>query len=210
MSKIRFYSLCAALAVLGLNNLARADTPVARPEYSSVHTASVGAPERWDYLTLDPQSRRLYLAHGDRVDVLDGRSGAKVGSVPGIPGGTHGIGIVDELGKGYTDDGKAGEVVAFDLRTFKVLHRIKGEPDADGIVIDPKTQHVFVINGDSGSVTVIDPRTDKVIATVHPWRRPGVCRRGWTREDLRQWRGKARAGTNRYPDLCGRCALAHS
>ena len=166
MSKIRFYSSCTALAAISLNNLVWADTPVPRPEYSTVQTVSVGAPERWDYLALDPKTRRLYLAHGDRVDVLDGRSGAKLGSVSGIPGGTHGIGIVDALGKGYTDDGQAGEVVVFDLGTLKVLRRIKGEPDADGIVVDPKTQHVFVINGDSGNVTVIDPKVDKVIATI--------------------------------------------
>jgi hypothetical protein len=48
-------------------------------------------------------------------------------------------------GKGYTDDGRAGQAVAFDLKTFKVLSRIKAEDGADGIVVDPKSSHVFVI-----------------------------------------------------------------
>jgi YVTN family beta-propeller protein len=38
--------------------------------------------------------------------------------------------------------------------------------DADGIVFDPTSSHIFVINGDSGTVTVIDPRTDTAVATV--------------------------------------------
>jgi YVTN family beta-propeller protein len=137
-----------------------------RVAYTTAHTASVGAPERWDYLTFDVDTHRLYLSHFDRVEVLDGATGERIGTIAGIPGGTHGIGIVGSLGKGYTDDGKAGEVVVFDLHSLKVLRHVKTQPDADGIVVDPKTSHVFVINGDSGNVTVLDPRTDQVAATV--------------------------------------------
>jgi YVTN family beta-propeller protein len=136
------------------------------PSYHQVKAVSVGSPDRWDYLTFDPEKGRLFLAHGDRVEILDGNSGAVVGSVQGMPGGTHGSGVINALGKGYTDDGRAGEVVAFDLRTFKVLTRIKAKEDADGIAVDPKTHHVFVVDGDSAVVTVIDPKTDQVIATV--------------------------------------------
>ena len=83
-----------------------------------------------------------------------------------MPGGTHGIAISHATGEGYTDDGNAGEVVAFDLQTLKVVKRIKAESDADGIVFDSSSGHVFVIDGDSGKITVIDPRTDAVLATV--------------------------------------------
>lgn len=82
----------------------------------------------------------------------------------GIAGGTHGIGL--SAGKGYTDDGKAGVAVIFDPQTFRVLGRIPAKPDADGITVEPKTGHVFVADGDSGKLTVIDPNTDKVVATV--------------------------------------------
>ena len=132
--------------------------------YVQSNAVTVGAPERWDYLMFDRPSNRLYLAHGDRVEVLDGRSGVLLGTVTGITGGTHGTGISN--GKGYTDDGKAGEVIVFDLKTFKILSHIKAREDADGIVVDPKTGHVFVVDGDSAVVTVIDPKSDAVIATV--------------------------------------------
>jgi YVTN family beta-propeller protein len=46
------------------------------------------------------------------------------------------------------------------------IKRIKAETDADGIVFDPASGHVFVIDGDSGKLTVIDPATDAVVATV--------------------------------------------
>jgi YVTN family beta-propeller protein len=159
--------LSASVGVVALALIsAAAPAESATPTYTQVKAVGVGAPDRWDYLTFDPSTDRLYLSHGDRVDVLDGNTGAVLGSVKGMPGGTHGIGIVDVLGKGYTDDGGAGQAAAFDLKTFKVLSRIKAEDDADGIVVDPKSGHVFVIDGDSADLTVIDPKTDKVVATV--------------------------------------------
>jgi len=138
----------------------------ATANYTQVRYVAVGAPDRWDYLTFDPSMDRLYLSHGDRVDIINGDTGAVLGSVNGMPGIAHGIGIVGALGKGYTDDGGAGQVVAFDLKTFRVLSRIKVHDDADGIVVDPTSGHVFVIHGDSADLTVIDPSTDKVVATM--------------------------------------------
>jgi YVTN family beta-propeller protein len=114
----------------------------------------------------DSDSHRVYVAHGDRVTVVDGRDGAVFGAVEGMPGGTHGVAISHATGKGYTDDGKAGVVVEFDLQTLKVVKQIKAESDADGIVFDPSSGHIFVIDGDSGKLTVIDPKTDTVVATI--------------------------------------------
>ena len=148
-------------------SMSAAATPLSeRNNYRISTTVPLGAPDRWDYVVYDPGSLRVYVAHGDRVTVVNGASGALLGTVVGMPGGTHGIAISHATGEGYTDDGKAGEVVAFDLQTLKVVKRIKAESDADGIVFDPSSGHVFVIDGDSAKVTVIDPRTDAVVATV--------------------------------------------
>lgn len=136
------------------------------PTYHVTRTVALGAPDRWDYLVYDAPSHRLYVSHGDRLTVLDGRDGSILGEVLGMPGGTHGIGIVAAVGKGYTDDGKAGEAVAFDLKTFKTGARIPAQPDADGIAFDPASGHIFVVDGDSKVLTVIDPKTDTAIATV--------------------------------------------
>ena len=117
-------------------------------------------------MVFDSATHRVYVAHGDRVTVVDGADGSIVGQVEGFAGGTHGIALVSDLSVGYTDDGRAGEVGAFDLKTLKPIKRIVTAPDADGMVFDPASGHVFVINGDSGSVTVIDPKQQAAIATV--------------------------------------------
>jgi YVTN family beta-propeller protein len=136
------------------------------PQYRITNTIALGAPDRWDYLTFDPATHRVYVAHGDRVTVVDGHDGRLLGEVTGFPGGTHGIALVGSVGRGYTDDGQAGEAGSFSLETLKVGKRIKAMADADGIVFDTSSGHVFVINGDAGSLTVIDPASDNAVATV--------------------------------------------
>lgn len=137
-----------------------------QPMYTVGETITLGAPARWDYVGFDPASHRVYVAHGDRVSVVDGRSGAVVGAVRGMPGGTHGIGISTATGQGFTDDGKAGLAIPFDLTTFARKPPIKVGADADGIVVDPMSGHVFVVGGDPGTLSVLDPKTDAVIATI--------------------------------------------
>ena len=136
------------------------------PPYKITKEVALGAPDRWDYVVFDPVLDRAYVAHNDTVTVVDATSGKITGHIDGITGTTHGIASVHAVGKGYTDDSKAGIAVSFDLKTLKIINRIKTEPDADGIVYDPFSGHVLVIDGDSGKVTVVDPKTDKAVATI--------------------------------------------
>ncbi|MBV8977677.1 MAG: YncE family protein [Alphaproteobacteria bacterium] len=158
-------SLLGASFALAFLGGALADTTPASP-YSIVRTISLGAGERWDYVTFDPASGRVYVAHGDRVTVVDGASGARIGDIAPLPGGTHGIAVTPDQHIGYTDDGKAGIAAAFDPATLKIVKTIAAAPDADGIIYDPASGHVFVIDGDSGSITVIDPKANAALQTI--------------------------------------------
>ena len=150
--------------VLAIASASAAQTPA--PAYTAAESIALGAGERWDYVTYDPVDHRAYVAHGDHVTVVDTEKRMTVGDIGTFPGGTHGIAIVHDAGIGYTDDAKAGEVIAFDLKTLQVMKKIKGDEDADGIVYDAPSRHVFVINGDSGTITVIDPRVNDAVATI--------------------------------------------
>ena len=136
------------------------------PLYTIEKTIPLGPGERWDYVTYDPVDKRAYVAHGDHVTVVDVAKGKAIGDIGPFPGGTHGTAISHATGQGFTDDGKAGIVGVFDLATLKVKKTIPAAQDADGMVLDPVSGHVLVMDGDSGSVTVIDPKTDTAIATI--------------------------------------------
>lgn len=162
---MRLSHVLFAAILLSAATSASASEPAGNARYAVTKTVPIGAPDRWDFLVFDPVQDRVYASHGPNVTVVDGKTGALIGTIE-VGGVTHGIAAVHALNKGYTDDGQAGEAIVFDLRTLKVLGRIKAEPDADGIVYDSKTGHVLVIDGDSGKVTVIDPKTDSVVATM--------------------------------------------
>ncbi|HUH84973.1 MAG TPA: YncE family protein [Stellaceae bacterium] len=154
----------AALAFCAIGPAAQAADP--SPSYTITHAIPLGGGERWDFVTFDPTSNRAFIAHGDHVTVVDVKAGTVAGEIGTFPGGTHGIGIATATGQGYSDDGKGGTASAFDLATLKLVKRIPAAPDADDIVFDPASGHIFVINGDSGSITVIDPATNAAIATI--------------------------------------------
>jgi DNA-binding beta-propeller fold protein YncE len=153
-------------AILATTTLAYAGRVAAAPGYSLTKSVPLGAPERWDYAVFDAPTMRVYVAHGDRLTVLDAQSGEVVGQVEGIPGGTHGIAISVRAGVGVTNDGEKGQAILFDLKTLKVVGRIAAGDDADAIARDPATGHVFVMEGDPGTITVIDPVKQTAIATI--------------------------------------------
>jgi DNA-binding beta-propeller fold protein YncE len=156
----RLLGLTVLAMLAGLPAAAIADT-----QYTVTKTVAIGAPDRWDYVVLDPTGADAYVAHGDVVTVVDIAS-AKVRGTLAVGGATHGILVLPGGAKGYADDGKAGTVAVFDPHTLKISRTIKAEPDADGIAYDHKTGHVLVITGDSGKVVVIDPRNDTVLSEI--------------------------------------------
>jgi YVTN family beta-propeller protein len=136
------------------------------PLYTLTKSIPIGAPDRWDLLDYGQTSHRVYIAHGDRVTVVNGQSGSVIGDVLGFAGGSHGVATVPQLNVGFSDDGEVGTASSFDLNTLKITKTFKADNDADAIAFDPLSGHVFVINGDAGNVTVIDPKTESVVARI--------------------------------------------
>ena len=138
----------------------------AKPAYHLVATIALGQPDRWDYVVPDSANHRVYVAHGDRLAVVDSATNMLIAHVEGIAGGTHGTSVSAATGQGFTDDGRNGTAIAFDLKTLKIVKSIPANADADAITIDPVTGHIFVVEGDPGTITVVDPTSDIAVATV--------------------------------------------
>jgi YVTN family beta-propeller protein len=156
--------IMAAVAIVACGAMVPAHA--APPLYRLTKTVPLGAGQHWDFVVFSPSSKRLYVAHGDHVTVVDEQQAKVIGQIGTFPGGTHGIAISAATHQGYTDDGKAGVAIAFDLRTLRTEKLITAAPDADAILLEPVTGHIYVINGDSGTITVIAPKTDSVITTI--------------------------------------------
>ncbi len=124
-----------------------------------------GGKEYFDYIAVDSPARRVYLSHGTEVLVVNADNGAVIGKISGFLR-DHGIALVKSLGLGFVTDGDAARVGVFDINTLKKVGEIPAADDADCVIYDPASRHVFTFNGDSQNSTVIDPKTRQVIATV--------------------------------------------
>ncbi len=120
---------------------------------------------KWDYLAYDASSRKLFITHGDRVDIYDPMLDRVVATLADTMG-VHGVALAHELNKGFTSNGRSDTVTIFELSSLKVLGTLPTGKKPDAIVYDPFTRRVFAANGDSGSLTVIDAVKDEVLATV--------------------------------------------
>jgi len=126
---------------------------------------AAGGREYFDYLTFDAGSGRLYLSHGTEVLVVDANTGREVGKIDGLKV-SHGIAVVPEAGRGFITDGAQGKVIIFDLKTLKRIGEADAAPDADCIIYDRASKHIFTFDGDSRNTAVIDPASGQKIGRV--------------------------------------------
>ena len=80
----------------------------------------------------------------------------------------HGVAIAGDLGRGFTSDGQDNDVTVFDLKTLKVLSKVKTGQNPDSIIYEPVTHRVFTFNGRSSDSTVIDAKTGDVLTSSIP------------------------------------------
>ena len=134
--------------------------------YGVVARIDLGAATRWDYTAIDPSHRRLYVTRGDYVEVVDLPSTKVIGKI--MPtAGVHGVAFDLARGLGFTSNGKTNSVSVFDLNTLYVKAEIPlhGEkPDA--MVFEVQSGKLYVFNGHSDSVDVIDSATLKPVGTI--------------------------------------------
>lgn len=155
MKKI-YITLCGVLLGLGLH----AQT------YILDKTIALPGDAGYDYLYVDKINHRLYVSHGTAVNVIDLDTEQPVGVIDNMKG-VHGIAIVNKSNRGFISDGRANAVVAFDIKTLKMIATIPVDAKGpDAIIYDSYTDRIFSFNGESNNSSVIDPNTLKQVGTV--------------------------------------------
>src|SRR3954470_19309143 len=149
-----------------LLTLALAATTIFAAEgYKTVNKIKVGGTGGWDYLVFDPSSDRLFISHGNQVEVVDTKAGKTVGQITETPG-VHGIAIAPELNKGFISSRGKNAAIVFDLKTLQKTGEIKPGNNPDAICYEPKTQRVVAVNHSGHDATIMDAKTDAVIANI--------------------------------------------
>jgi DNA-binding beta-propeller fold protein YncE len=150
------------LAILAtITFLHRADAQ----QYRFLNEIAIGGEGGWDYLSIDPNARRLYLTHGTKIDIVDLDSEKVIGEIADTPG-IHGFALAPELGRGFASNGAEAKVSIVDLKTQRTIAKIPTEENPDAILYEPNRAEVYVFNGRGKSATVFEAKSGKILATI--------------------------------------------
>jgi DNA-binding beta-propeller fold protein YncE len=133
---------------------------------------TLGGEGGWDLLTADAATRRLYVSHGTRVEVLDLARRARLGVIEPTPG-VHCIALAPDLHRGFVSCGRDSSMLVFDLDSLRTLQRVAlPARNPDVILYEPTTHRVFTFNGGSDNATAIDGATTALLGNIALGGRP--------------------------------------
>ena len=133
--------------------------------YKILRKLKISSSGGWDYLSVDETHHKIYVSHGNQVNILDETTGDSVGCVSHT-NGVHGIAFVQEKNEGYISAGRLNSIITFDLTTYQIKDSIKVGKNPDAIFYDESQKHIITCNGKSSDVTFVDVNTDKVVGTL--------------------------------------------
>ena len=144
LTVVRRGAIVPVLVVLCLASFG-ADT-----DYHISRTILLGGETFWDYTAVKPANQRLFVSHGDEVDVIDLQHWKMVGKIPNTLG-ARGVTVAPELGRGFIACNHLNSVVIFDLNSLAVIGHVKTGNKPDDVTYDSLTGLVLAFNHDSSA-----------------------------------------------------------
>lgn len=133
-------------------------------EYLAGEPIAVPGDGAWDYASVDSVARRLYIAHGGEVSVVDLASGKPA---PALGPVTKAHAVVPVAGGELAvTSGDDATVRFFDTKSSRQVATLAAGKKPDAAVLDPTTGHLFAVNAVSGTISEIDPEAHRVVRTI--------------------------------------------
>jgi len=157
--------LFAGLALAALVTLPPTVAAAGESGLKIVDRIAAGGEGGWDYVSIDPATRKLYITRGASIMSVDGDTGrVKLGlaatnrshQVVPINGGTELL---------ITNGGDA-TVTLVDAVTGKVRVSTQVSAGPDAAILEPTTGLVLVMGHKSGNVDLIDPKTGAAAGSI--------------------------------------------
>ena len=120
----------------------------------------------WDYLEIGPTNDRLYVSHGNQVNILNKITGDSLGIIENTKG-VHGIAFDLANNEGFTSNGSLNNVTVFNIATNKIITQIPTGQNPDAIFYEPFSKKIITCNGRSKNLTIIDAIQNKVVDSVY-------------------------------------------
>ncbi|RFP08498.1 YncE family protein [Duganella sp. BJB489] len=143
-----------------------------RQSYAIQDRLALSGDGKWDYASIDASHQRLYVTHGNQVQVLDLATHKVAGAIAGTEG-VHGVAFAPELNLGFTSNGRSDSVTVFALDSLAVRQHVKvSGKNPDAILYVPQARQLYVFNGSSADVTVFDVPGMRIVSTIKVGGRP--------------------------------------
>lgn len=140
--------------------------PLAARALKKIATIELPGPagKRFDYLTIDPATHRLFVAHlgAGNVYVVDLATNKVLDTITHVPG-VEGVTIVPELQKLYTSDWGEDAIGVVDLNRMVILTKIPTESKPDGSAYADSFGKLYVSDERARAVAVVDVKRDVVL-----------------------------------------------
>lgn len=128
-----------------------------------------GVEGRIDHLTIDTRDQRLFVAalENNTIEVIDLKTDKRIGEIRGLKE-PQGVAYVPETGRLIVTNGGGASVGIYDGRTLRHIDDINLGEDPDNVRYDAATGRLYVGygNGADSALGVIDPKTDKKVASI--------------------------------------------
>jgi DNA-binding beta-propeller fold protein YncE len=154
------------LGITLLSAAMMATTPLSAAVSTYAVSGSISGPDGgWDYASVDPTTRRLYVAHGPAVTAIDLASGTVTAALAPATR-PHEVLPIPGTNMLLQTDGGTGTVRLLDALTGAEKARIPVGENPDAAIWDAKRKRAVVMNAKSGTIMLVDPVAAKVTATL--------------------------------------------
>jgi YVTN family beta-propeller protein len=151
-------TLPIALAVAAADQKSRA------PTYEI--DTRISAPDAlWDYASIDPTARRLYVGRMGGVMAVDLDNRSVIPVLVPIPY-VHGIAPVPDSGLAASSNGPSDTVSVFEGKTGRVVATIPTGKNPDAIIVEPLLGLIVTANKESQDLTLIDAQKFVSVGTI--------------------------------------------
>jgi DNA-binding beta-propeller fold protein YncE len=120
---------------------------------------------KWTAMAVDETGRRLYAAHGSRVEVINLNNETPAGAITDTPD-VRGLAIAPSFHMGFASSGKAQAVSLVDLNTLRTTTKMKTGVEPAAVVFEPSKLQLYAFNQGDHSATAGEADDGDFLATI--------------------------------------------
>lgn len=126
-----------------------------------------GKPNRFDYETVDPQRRLLFIAHlgSGIVTVFNLRTNSVVTNIKDVTG-VHGVLAIPSLNEVFATATNQNRLDVISEKDFQIIAHAPAGVYPDGMTYAPPQHEIFISDEAGQTETVFSTRTNKRVATI--------------------------------------------